>query len=323
MSWIRAAAESGDAGAAWLVDWKRGLRDVENLIRERHAAQEAKSFKDYDNPRPRSTYTPPPTGTAAFAKDFRDNAKTASDANRDAIRNRENGFRDTVVAIEKSPVIPSDATGIAFPKNWAALTKLRAKSVGPQMTPEEIKLLKTLNSAMSVNFDGEKFRSAIDYLQDRTGLTIVIDDASMKDAMIEYDDPVNFKVNKVAVRKILKKVLGDKSLTYIIKEGAIQVMTPKKASELLTVRTYPVDGLISSTFRGSVFQPVYPPGPDVPKCAAVDFPDSKRRSVLLATCRSRQHHVQPGITILDRARQFRNALPDGFARFVRQLVERR
>src|SRR5205807_2178049 len=74
---------------------------------------------------------------------------------------------------------------------------------------------------------------------------LIVDEASMRDAMADYDDPVSFKVEKVTVRTILKKVLGDRGLTYIIKEGNIQVMTPKKASEHTVVRTYQVDDLVA------------------------------------------------------------------------------
>ena len=83
-------------------------------------------------------------------------------------------------------------------------------------------------------------------IQDKTGLSIIIDPASLQDANIDYEaDTVEFKVEKVSVRTILKKVLGDKGLTYIIKEGAIQVMTPKRASEHTVTRSYDIADLVA------------------------------------------------------------------------------
>jgi len=97
---------------------------------------------------------------------------------------------------------------------------------------------------MTVNYDGDKFRAVLDHLRDKTGLTIIVDEGSLEDAKVDYDDPVTFKGAKVNVRTALKKILGDKSLTYVIKEGCIQVMTPKKASEMMVIRSYPVGDLV-------------------------------------------------------------------------------
>src|SRR5262249_17371567 len=86
----------------------------------------------------------------------------------------------------------------------------------------------------------------IDYLMEKTGQTIVLDPDSLKEAMVEYDDPVTFKGKKLTVRTILKKVLADRGLTYIIQEGTIQVVTPQRARETLVTRAYPVGDLASS-----------------------------------------------------------------------------
>jgi hypothetical protein len=44
-------------------------------------------------------------------------------------------------------------------------------------------------------------------------------------------------------------------LTYIIKEGNIQVMTPKRASEYTVVRSYPVDDLVAPNQFAMMFGP--------------------------------------------------------------------
>ena len=46
------------------------------------------------------------------------------------------------------------------------------------------------------------------------------------------------KNKNVTLRTVLRKVLGDLGLAYIIKDGSIQVTTPLRAKETLTVRTY-------------------------------------------------------------------------------------
>src|SRR6185295_19316554 len=123
------------------------------------------------------------------------------------------------------------------------------KLFGPQMTEKEVKLLKTLNSVMSVDYDNDKLKSVVNHLQDKTGLTILVDPASLTDLNIDYEDPVSFKVDKASVRTILKKVFGDKGLTYIIKEGSIHVMTPENASKYTIIRTYAVADLVEGDPR--------------------------------------------------------------------------
>lgn len=133
---------------------------------------------------------------------------------------------------------------VEFPTYWAQLTETRKQTTGNALTKKEIELLRALNSTMSVDFNNSRFRDVLDYVMEKAGLGIIVDDGSLKDAMVEYDDPITFKVKKATVRTILKKVLADKGLTYIIKEGTIQVMTPQKAREQMVVRTYPIDDLV-------------------------------------------------------------------------------
>jgi hypothetical protein len=114
----------------------------------------------------------------------------------------------------------------------------------PKLSQAEKDLLKMLNSTLSVDFKNTPLKDVIEYLHDKTGQNIFIDENSLKEAMVEYDDPVTFKARKVTVRTILKKVLADKGLTFIIKEAAIQVMTPAKAKEHVVTRAYPVGDLL-------------------------------------------------------------------------------
>jgi hypothetical protein len=133
---------------------------------------------------------------------------------------------------------------IDYPANWKELSKRRLEMISPKLTAKEAMLLKALNSVMTPDYNGDELKAVLNHIQDKTGLTIIVDEQSMQEAGVEYTDKVNFRGPKVTVRTILKKVLGDNKLTYIIKEGAIQVMTPKKASEYTVVRTYQVDDLV-------------------------------------------------------------------------------
>ncbi len=133
---------------------------------------------------------------------------------------------------------------VEYPKYWAQLTESRKNFTGNRMTAKETALLKGLNSTLSVDFKDAPFKDVISYLQEKAGIGIIVDENSLKDLMIEYNDPVNFKINKVTVRTILKKVLGDRGLGYVLKEGTVQVVTAQRARETMVVRSYPIDDLM-------------------------------------------------------------------------------
>jgi hypothetical protein len=146
--------------------------------------------------------------------------------------------------------LEASATPIAgeveYPKHWAAITEARKRTVGPRLTKEEVALLKALNSTLSVDFKEHRFRDVIDYLSEKTGQPLITDKNSLQEAMLEYDTPITFKVSKVTVRTILRKILGDYGLTYVIKDGTIQVVTHQKARDMMVVRTYPIDDLVGA-----------------------------------------------------------------------------
>jgi hypothetical protein len=179
--------------------------------------------------------------TASTAKDLYDAAKSRVADTAKLKAAKEAGFSAAIRSNDEA-AIPTDKA-MVFASSYAYRAALRGKQ---QLTTKEKSLLKALNSVMSVDYSKKAFRDAIDDLSERTGQAIILDQDSLKEAMVEYDDPVTFKAKKVTVRTILKKVLADRGLTYIIKDGTIQVITPQKARETLVARSYPVGDLATS-----------------------------------------------------------------------------
>jgi hypothetical protein len=112
------------------------------------------------------------------------------------------------------------------------------------LTKKEKAILRILNSVISVDFKDQSFEAVVDYLQDKTGQPILVDKQALADASIEYETPVTIKLKKVSVRTLLRKLLHDLGLTYVIKDEIIQVTSYKRAKEMMTVRTYPVGDLV-------------------------------------------------------------------------------
>jgi hypothetical protein len=121
------------------------------------------------------------------------------------------------------------------PAKWREITKMRTKS---QATEAEKTILRALDAPISVTFEGSTFEAAIDYLQTLSGVTILVDKKTLEDAGYSYDTPINVKMRRVSLRTVLRKVLGEVGLTYIVEKETIHVFTPKEARERMTVRTY-------------------------------------------------------------------------------------
>jgi hypothetical protein len=226
------------------------LREVGETIRQQRLFEE-QAAKAESPRKPKNTE--PAQGTAGIAQGFIEKSSARLTANEKQRNEAARGFAGAVDNIERAA---NPITGdVTLPKDWAARSEMRKKLLGPQLTSKEVALLKALNSTLSVDFKDNAFKDVLNYLMERTGQTIFVDEPSLKDAMVEYEDKVSFTINKVAFRSVLKKILSDKGLSYVIKEGAIQVMTPQRAREMMVVRSYPINDLIAPSQLARYYGP--------------------------------------------------------------------
>jgi hypothetical protein len=145
---------------------------------------------------------------------------------------------------------------VDFPRDWLERTKKRSEV---KMTEKELTLMKVLNTPLrDIDFDKRNFKDVLQYLQDKTGQNIMVPKSIMDEVGITYETPVTVKVDNITFRSVLKKVLGDLNLTYIIKDGEINVTTPERARQTYSTRAYYVGDLAFVTdFRlGPIVQRV-------------------------------------------------------------------
>jgi hypothetical protein len=221
------------------------LQAVIPAARAREAAEEEAAQKKVSGvkQKPRD----PGKGPTSVADDIYKTAKDRFDQAQKLKKKKELGFSD---ALNEINVSASQLTEQRITDRFIRATEMRKQ----KLTAKEKTLLKALNSVMTVDFDKTPFKDVIDYIQEKTKQAIIIDEGSIKEAMLDSEDPVTFKSKvKITVRTILKKVLADRGLTYIIREGTIQVVTPQKARESMVVRTYPVADLVTPV--GTPFNP--------------------------------------------------------------------
>lgn len=138
---------------------------------------------------------------------------------------------------QRSMRIPLD--DLEFPANWRDRI---AKRTVNRITEREKAIIKALNTVIPTEFEMTTFQQVIDYLEKKTGMVIILDKQALAEANVTYDSPITFKA-KTTLRTVLKRILGDLNLAYIVKDEAIQVTSIQKAKETLSARTYYVGDL--------------------------------------------------------------------------------
>lgn len=165
-------------------------------------------------------------------------------------RMRSEGVLRVGESIERANLVPT--RDMTFPRDWAEKTRKRSNAM--LITEKEKAILKALDTLMEVDFNNTTFQEVIDYLQKRTGVTIAVDKLSLGDAGITYETPVTAKI-RASTRGVLRKILGELNLTYIVKDEAIQITTVPRAQATLTTRNYYVGDLVAATGMG--FNPLF------------------------------------------------------------------
>ena len=133
-----------------------------------------------------------------------------------------------------------------FPKDWRERVKKRTTAT--PLTAKEKAILTALNSTAAVSFKGDRFEDVIKYLSDLTGQPIVLDRVALKEAQVDYETRVSFDTNgqKLALRTILRKVLSDFNLAYVIKDQTIEVTSTLNAQKTMVTRAYFIGDLLNA-----------------------------------------------------------------------------
>jgi hypothetical protein len=216
--------------------FKRGLEQVKKLQQEgktEEAKKLAAELAQQNPDRPAATASERITAAAdrvASAKKVR--------------AEKEKGFNDALGGVDRS-AIPTDKD-VSFPsaEEWRQKTKNRSSKI--PLTAKEKAILSALNQPITVNFPNTKLEDAIDYLNTYLNINIILDKNSLKNSDTTYDTTVNLKVKNVSARTVLRKILADVGLTYIIKEETIQVVTPEVAKDMMVARAYYVGDILAN-----------------------------------------------------------------------------
>jgi hypothetical protein len=171
---------------------------------------------------------------------FNSRALAVADARKMPQRKAE-GFRATHLEVEKSAV--PVAEDITFPDDWVEKSKRR--SPANQLTAKERAIMEALAKPISVEFENNTLSSVLEWLGKALGQDIITDKQALEEVGATYETMVTLKLRNVTARTVLRKILADLNLTYVVKNQSIQVTSIARAKEMVTTRTYYIGDLVN------------------------------------------------------------------------------
>lgn len=117
--------------------------------------------------------------------------------------------------------------------------------LSPADAAHEQRIQAALAKAISFDWKGVALKDVISQLADACDITIVLT-KKIGDAGVTPDQPVTRHFNKVPLRSVLRQILDDLELTYMIKDNVLKITTIGSCPPALsmTIRVYPVNDLV-------------------------------------------------------------------------------
>jgi hypothetical protein len=202
----------------------------------------------------RSIRDPGPVSIAASASLLE--ARTRGNiADVQALAERTRQGRVEAFHAQDTALVPiSDDPGIVYPAadKWRALTERRRKW-GELVSlyrpsPGEEKIYKALRETTSIDFENTPLADAIEYLKAKHDIEIQLDNKGLVDAALEPSAPVTRKAKGIKLRSALRLVLDDLDLTYVVQDDVLTITSKDKATEIMSVRVYPVADLMTPLY---------------------------------------------------------------------------
>jgi hypothetical protein len=173
-------------------------------------------------------------GTAGFEKPIKESEQQTKDI--------EPRLLATLRDVDQS-ASPS-LNDVEYPKDWKQRTAGRKDITAPN--EEERKLLTSLNTLVDARWKNSRLQDVLEYLSAVTGRTIIADTASLNEANVTYETPINFSAREpISLRTALRGVLAQVNLTFVVRDGIIHVTSPSKARDLMTTKVYYLGDLIT------------------------------------------------------------------------------
>lgn len=212
----------------------RNLDSIKNLRRDGFTAEANRNFEELARKYPNN----PEIQAYGRMNKFQDNISAES-----KLRSTRS---EMMLALQRDILKASiPVTGeMAFPDDWVEKSKRRTS--GSKLTEDDRKIMKTMSSPLTFSLKNEPFQSFLDIMEKQFGSPLVIDQQALQLLNITTETPITINARGWSTRTILRKVLSDLGLSYVIKDKSINITTPDRARETMTTRAYPIGDIIGN-----------------------------------------------------------------------------
>ncbi len=142
---------------------------------------------------------------------------------------------------------------IKFPKTFRDLSRDRLamnRRLEPRKDPKVLAIEAKMKDRVSMNMDKQPLSEAITFLQNYTGLNIVLDPKSLSDEGLTSASPVSLVVNQIQLKTALKLLLRPLGLTYKVEDDVILITSPGANQKETFPQTYYVGDLVIPPDKG-------------------------------------------------------------------------
>ncbi|HVA47203.1 MAG TPA: hypothetical protein VNH11_12615 [Pirellulales bacterium] len=127
----------------------------------------------------------------------------------------------------------------------------------PLPTPRQAAILTALDQPSELDFAEQPLSDVIESLKQKHEIEIQIDNKALADAGVASDTPITHTIQGITLRSLLRLVLSELDLTYVVGDGFLLITSKTEAENHLTCRIYPVEDLVT---LDSEFRPPLRPG---------------------------------------------------------------
>jgi hypothetical protein len=153
-------------------------------------------------------------------------------------------FRGAMGSVARSASGPT--RDFTLPDDW--FKKLKRKA-GAKLTAKEQAILTALNKVIGVDFTDNTFGQVIEYLEKVTGQSFAIDRRALMEANVSDSETTISLRLRGTTRSVLKRILADVGLAYVIKNEQIQITSIARAREMTTTRVYDVSDIVARSLN--------------------------------------------------------------------------
>lgn len=137
---------------------------------------------------------------------------------------------------------------------WAAPLAGRAQEALPLPTPGKAAIRQALAEKTELDFVDQPLAEVVESLKQQHAIEIQLDRRAMEDAGLGSDTPITGRLKDISLRSVLRLVLGELDMTYVVRDGFLLLTTKTEAENMLVTQIYPVADLVAK----SDFQPRIP-----------------------------------------------------------------